>query len=145
MEEPRGWFPNNVVSEANPFLFAFFPMERTYFQPGQNYTKITNNILVALYKCSFNGTELRVILAILRMTRGWNKDSKIITYSYFAREVGLDKRNVRKAIRLLVRDNVIIKQKSGRKNVFGINQDHTFWELWKTRGIRRARMPLPEG
>ena len=67
------------------------------------------------------------------MTLGWNKESKIISYGYLAKEVNLDKRNVRRAVSLLVQAKVIIKNKTGRKNMLGINQFSTSWELWKTR------------
>ena len=131
--------------ETSPFLFYFFPMTQTFSQPGEGYTRIINGILRAIYRAPFNATEIRVILAVIRMTRGWNKESKIISYGYLAREANLDKRNVRRAINLLVQAKVIIKNKTGRKNMLGINQVHTSWELWKTHGTKRVKPPLHEG
>ncbi len=79
------------------------------------------------------------------MTLGWNKESKIISYADLAKEVNLDKRNVRRAVSLLVQAKVIIKNKTGRKNMLGLNQVHTSWELWKTRGSIRVKIPLDKG
>jgi phage replication O-like protein O len=120
-------------------------MEQNYSQHGNGYTKINNNVLREAYRSPFNATQIRIILAVIRMTCGWNKESKIISYGYLAREANLDKRNVRRAINLLVQAKVIIKNKTGRKNMLGINQVHTSWELWKTHGTKRAKPPLHEG
>lgn len=114
-------------------------------QVGEGYTRIINSILRAIYRAPFNATEIRVIFAIIRMTHGWNKENKIISYSYLAKEADLDKRNVRRAVSLLVLSKVIIKSKVGRKNMLGINQVYTSWELWKTRGSKRVNMSLYKG
>jgi len=121
------------------------PTEQIYSWPHDSYTKITNSILRVIYRSPFNATEIRIIFAIIRITLGWNKESKIISYGYLAKEVNLDKRNVRRAVSLLVQAKVIIKNKTGRKNMLGINQVSTSWELWKTRGIRRVKIPPHKG
>jgi len=120
-------------------------MDQIFPWPREGYTKIANSILRAIYRSSFNATEMRIIFAIIRMTLGWNKESKIITYSYLAKEVNLDKRNVRRAVSRLVEVKVIIKNKTGRNNMIGLNQVPTSWELWKTRGSKRVKIPLHEG
>ncbi len=120
-------------------------MDQVYSWPRGGYTKITNSILRAIYRSPFNATEIRIIFVIIRMTLGWNKESRIITYGYLAKEANLDKRNVRRAISLLVQAKVIIKNKAGRKNMLGINQVPTSWELWKTCGSKRVKIPLHEG
>jgi len=123
----------------------FSPMTQAFSQVGEGYTKIINSTLRAIYRAPFNATEIRVILAVIRMTCGWNKENKIISYSYLAKETDLDKRNVRRMVSLLVRSKVIIKSKAGRKNILGLNQIHTTWELWKTHSTRRAGTPLHKG
>jgi phage replication O-like protein O len=120
-------------------------MTQTSFQASEGYTKIINSTLRAIYRAPFNATEIRVILAIVRMTRGWNKENKIISYSYLAKEVDLDKRNVRRAVSLLVRSKVIIKSKAGRKNILGLNQNYVTWELWKNHSTRRVGTPPYRG
>ena len=120
-------------------------MEQNYSQPGNGYTKINNNVLRELYRSPFNGTQIRLILVISRMTLGFHRDSRALSYSWIAKEVNLDKRNVRRAVSLLVQAKVIIKNKTGRKNMLGINQIHTSWELWKTRGSGRVKIPPHKG
>ena len=120
-------------------------MEQNYPQPGKGYTKIDNNVLRELYRSPLNGTQIRLILVISRMTRGFHKESRAFSYGWIAKEANLDKRNVRRAVNLLVQAKVIIKNKTGRKNMLGINQVQTSWELWKTRGSRRVSIPLHKG
>ncbi|MBI4706928.1 MAG: replication protein [Candidatus Omnitrophica bacterium] len=120
-------------------------MEQNYSQPGGGYTKINNNVLEELYKSPFNGTQIRAILVISRMTWGFHKDSRSFSYGWLAKAANLDKRNLRRAISLLVQANVIIKDKTGRWNKFAINQAHTSWELWKTHGNKRAKSSLHKG
>jgi len=120
-------------------------MIQTYFRIKECYTKIPNNILRVIYRTPFNGTEIRVVLAIIRMTLGWNKVSKPISYSYLAKEANLDMRNVKRTVKLLVQVKVIIKNREGRKNVLGINQNYIYWELWKTQNMKGTKLPLSKG
>jgi len=120
-------------------------MTQIYSQFGRGYTKVTNSTLRAVYRAPFNGTEIRVILAVIRMTLGWNKETKIISYGYLAKEANLDKRNVRRTVNFLVQAGVIVKSKAGRNNMLGINQNYIYWKLWKTRHTRRAGLPLHKG
>lgn len=109
-----------------------------YYQPG-GYTKVPNTMMRALYRCRFNGSQFRVIIFIIRMTNGWNKGSRIISYKFIAKELDLDRRSVRRTIKTLIQNNVIIKQKSGRRNVWTINHDGASWKLLITRRNRRAQ------
>ncbi len=109
------------------------------------YTKINNDLLATLYKCPLNGTEIRLILVVIRMTNGWNREARIISYGYLAKEANLDKRNVRRTVNLLVRAGVVVKSKIGRRNMLGINQNHRSWELWKNKKAGGRKYPCPEG
>jgi len=127
-----------------PFLLPF-TMTETLFQNNGGYTKISNNVLRAIYRSPFNGTEIRVIIFVIRMTSGWHKESKLLSYGYIAKETNLNKRNVKRAINLLIQAKVIIKSKDGRKNKLALNQNLTTWQLWKTSDIEGAKLPLLKG
>ena len=86
----------------------------------------------------FNGTQFRVILAIVRLTWGWGKETKTISYGYLAKEANLDKRNVRRAVDSLVRIKVIVKNKNGFKNRLGINRDYGAWNCGKLKNPEDA-------
>lgn len=114
-------------------------MERAYYyQPG-GYTKVPNTMMRALYRFRFNGTQFRTIIFLIRMTNGWNKGSRIISYKSIAKELNLDRRSVRRTIKALIQNNVIIKQKSGRRNIWAMNHDGASWKLLITRRNRRTQ------
>lgn len=112
-----------------------------HFRVKECYTKVPNNLLRVIYRLPFNGTEIRIILAVIRMTLGWNKLSKPISYGYLAREANLDIRNVKRTVKLLIQAKVISKSKDGRKNVLGINQNYVYWQLGKTKDSRETNLP----
>lgn len=114
-------------------------MTQAIFQINGGYTKIPNNILRAIYRSPFNGTEIRVIVFVIRMTSGWHKENKLLSYGYIAKEANLNKRNVRRAINLLIQSKVIIKSKDGRKNKLALNQNYTSWQLYTGRKIEGAK------
>ena len=58
----------------------------------ENYTRVHNKILEALYESRFPGSHMAVILYILRKTYGWNKPSDRISISKMARETGYTRR-----------------------------------------------------
>ena len=120
-------------------------MTETIVKTKEGYTKIPNNILRAIYRSPFNGTEIRVIFFVIRMTSGWHKENKLLSYGYIAKEENLNKRNVRRAINLLTQSKIIIKSKDGRKNKLALNQNPTTWELCKTQNIKGAKLSLYKG
>jgi phage replication O-like protein O len=76
-------------------------MEQTHYYPPGGYTKVPNNMMRALYRSHFNGTQFRTIIFLIRMTSGWNKGSRAISYKSIAKELNLDKRSVRRTIKTL--------------------------------------------
>jgi phage replication O-like protein O len=120
-------------------------MEQTHYYPPGGYTKVPNNMMRALYRFHFNGTQFRTIIFLIRMTSGWNKGSRAISYKSIAKELNLDKRSVRRTIKTLIQNNVIIRQKSGRWNVWTVNHDIMSWELLITRRNKRTQMPPLKG
>ncbi|QAT16729.1 hypothetical protein BU251_02765 [Candidatus Velamenicoccus archaeovorus] len=119
-------------------------MGKSYHHNDGFYTKINNDLLAALYKCPFNGTELRLILVVIRRTYGWNKASAFISYGCLADELGVDKRSIRRSMKLLVQDKVIFKESSFRTNLFSVNKDYASWRLWKSPDPRNKNVP-PNG
>lgn len=120
-------------------------MEQTqYYQPG-GYTKVPNSMMRAIYRSRFNGTQVRIIVFLIRMTSGWNKGSRAISYKTIAKELNLDRRSARRTIKTLIQNNVIIRHKSGRWNIWAINYDIASWELLITRRSKRTQTPPLKG
>ncbi len=70
----------------------------------------TPNQLVDEYLAELNGNELKILLVIIRKTKGWNKEFDGISISQFQKFTGIkDERTVRKAIKKLINLGLIEK------------------------------------
>ena len=99
-------------------------------QVEDGYTKVANELLGAFMMCPFNGSEFRVLLTVLRKTYGWNKTMDFISFSQISRASNLDLRYVKRIIKRLVKDNVLIKKQTPRGNILGLNKSYYTWRLW---------------
>lgn len=101
-------------------------------QLENGHTRIANELLEAIYQYPFNGTELKVILAIIRLTYGWARKATAISYSELANLINTQPRYVKKVIKELVQDNVIHKKTTNKRCVIGINKHYNTWRMWIT-------------
>ena len=70
----------------------------------------TPNQLVDEYLAELNGNELKILLVIIRKTKGWNKEFDGISISQFQKFTGIkDERTIRKAIKKLINLGLIEK------------------------------------
>ena len=90
----------------------------------KGYTKVENELIEIMIRSNLSGRELRVILTIIRKTNGWNKREDKIPGSQIARLTGIEKGNVSKTIKRLIKRKVIFKN----GNKLGIIRDYTRWE-----------------
>jgi len=81
-------------------------------QPG--YTRIPNHILDAM--CDLGNAELRVLLAIVRKTHGWQKECDVISFSQFQALTGLTRRNAFKAVEALEERGMIVREKKSAQS-----------------------------
>jgi len=75
-------------------------------QVEDGYTKIVNSIVEALCQTDLSGTEMRMVLFLLRKTYGWNKKIDAISQSQFAEGVNINRRNVNREIKRLINRNI---------------------------------------
>lgn len=130
MEKPRGWFLESNSGDQ-PF-FICLDMEKATPQIEHGYTRIANELLEAIIRYPFSGAQLRIFWVIIRNTYGWNKKKHLATFSYIRCLTGISDRHVKRVIKQLVQDNVILKEKRQNMNVLGINKNYCDWGLWKT-------------
>ncbi|MGD0336044.1 MAG: replication protein [Candidatus Omnitrophota bacterium] len=103
-------------------------------QAEHGYTKIANELLDALIKYPFNGSELRILLAVIRNTYGWKKTKDVIPFSQLSKCTHIDLRYIKRLIKRLVKDNVLFKEQSPRGNILGLNKNYYSWKLWINQG-----------
>lgn len=96
------------------------------------YTRLANDILEAAYKVRLNGNAMSVLLAVVRMTYGWNKTRDRIAGVQIADETELSESEVSRAISQLVERNIITVEGDKRKvKTIGINKKIDEWILRK--------------
>jgi len=96
------------------------------------YTRLANDILETAYKVRLNGNAMSVLLAVVRMTYGWNKTRDRIAGVQIADETELSESEVSRAISQLVERNIITVEGDKRKvKTIGINKKIDEWILRK--------------
>lgn len=80
-------------------------------QKENGYTPIANEIMEALARFPFNGSQLRLIIFLLRKTYGWNKKEDQIAISQWVLGTGLSRRQVLRELKNLREMNVIVQNK----------------------------------
>ncbi len=113
-------------------------------QIKDGYTKVANELLDALIKYPFSGSELRILLFVIRKTYGWEKTKDVIPFSQISRATNLDLRYVKRIIKRLVGDNVLFKQRSPYGNILGLNKDYYNWKLW-INGVLNNKIDTGDG
>jgi len=81
-------------------------------QPGGEWTKIPNAILDAMPK--MGDAELRVVLAILRKTTGWQKECDVISLTQLEHMTGLGRRHIIKALNTALANGWIDREPAKR-------------------------------
>jgi phage replication O-like protein O len=103
-------------------------------QIENGYTRIANELLDAIVHYPFSRREYAVVMAIIRMTYGFNKKEDAISGWQLSEMTGIDRSHVSKTINELVRKNVIKKGDSGRIShgqaiaLLSINKHYKSWE-----------------
>jgi len=100
-------------------------------QKENGNTQIANEILEALLQTDINGTDLKCILFILRKTYGWNKKEDEISLTQFTENINASIQAICKALNKLTVNKIIVVNKDGYINKYGLNKDYSQWILNK--------------
>lgn len=113
-------------------------------QLEDGYTKISNELLDALYRVKLSPYEMRVALYVIRKTYGYNKKSDTISLSQFEKDIGIDRRHIHRAIKKLVPKQVLGAYR-GDKNVISyyIKKDYTKWSAYSGTSTQTGTKTVP--
>jgi len=137
LEKPGGWFLERKLFKIPAPLFFVFDMENSKANPQleNGYVRIANELFEAMGKYPFSGAELKILIVIIRLTYGWGLKQNVISFSKIAYLSSLDARYIKRVVKRLVQDKVLIKYKHQRNNILGVNKDYLSWRLWKTQNV----------
>ena len=96
-------------------------------QIEDGYIKIANELGEALAKTNLSPYESRIFWAILRKTYGWHKKSDWISLSQFIELTGLIKPDIIRAIKKLIKKNIITQTGNDKGKEYSINKHYTKW------------------
>ena len=111
------------------------------------YIRIANELFDAVLKKLTSYRHIKVVLAILRKTYGYQKKEDDITISQLAELTGIHRNNVGAAIKELEQMRVINPVRAGSHGLMiGVNKRHSEWvgEEAKARGPGRKAIKLIE-
>ena len=83
---------------------------------SEHYTKFPNDILEGLYKHHFSALQIEIILYIVRKVEGYRKFRDTIAIAKMARDMGRNRESTSKAVKKLVRMNVLEVERTGSKS-----------------------------
>jgi phage replication O-like protein O len=98
-------------------------------QLEDGFTRIANELIEAVMRQPWPGGHLRIVLALIRFTYGYNKKADTISYGQVAKATGLHRTHVIKAMGELVEARVIVKGAGGRCRpvVWSVNKHYLEW------------------
>lgn len=97
-------------------------------QTQHGYLRLANELVEAIYQYPFTGTEVKIVLYVLRKTYGWRRKSTKMTFYEIAKETNQDKSNTRKKTLELVEQRVLYIQMGRDKSlIIGLNKNYEDW------------------
>lgn len=101
-------------------------------QKENGFTPIANEIVESLVKAGLLGSELSLVLFIIRKTYGWNKKHDVISLTQFEKGTGLSRPTVVKTLKNVLIKNLIVKTLlPSNKYAFSLNKDYETWKVVK--------------
>ena len=102
----------------------------------RGFTRMDNDLYEALIGADLSGRELRVALAVHRLTAGYNQKAARIAASYIAQMAGLERANVSRIINDLIRQGVVARS-GGSRDPIGI-APASMWNLDKKSTVSKT-------
>jgi phage replication O-like protein O len=100
-------------------------------QPDK-YTRISNELMEQLPFFKFNGTQLRLLLIVIRFTYGFCRKEWELSLKFLSNATGLHKEQVKRELNTLIAGNVITVIKAASFNqtrVLALNKDYDKWSI----------------
>lgn len=103
-------------------------------QVEDGYTKIANELLDEIILFKFSLRQIKVILAIIRKTYGFNKKEDDISLSQIGAMCQLPSSHVSKEINSLVEMNVVRKRAGRYGHILSLNKNYDEWTYLESSG-----------
>jgi phage replication O-like protein O len=92
------------------------------------YTRIANELLEQVMAAPLTLREIRVVMAVVRLTYGWNRKQARVTGGLLAKLTGIHASHVAKVLAGLIEKNVVIRH-GGSRSPVSLNKHADQWHL----------------
>lgn len=117
------------------------PMTPRSPQLEDGHIRIANELYDAVLLYPFTARQLKVVMAIMRKTYGYNKKVDDLSAAQIAAASGLHRSHVTATLASLASLNVITKSSGVYGSIVGINKNFTSWIGWEEVEDRLHRKP----
>lgn len=107
-------------------------------QKENGYTAIANEIIEALARTRIPGEARQVLDVVIRLTYGWNRKYRRITYPEFTSRTNLNKGNVRRSLIKLIRHCLIERSEQG----YCFQKDYEKWLAFPRKKVVNNDYPV---
>jgi len=97
-------------------------------QVEDGYTRIANELLEQVMTAPLTLREMRVVMAVIRLTYGWNRKQARLTGGLLAKLTGMPDTKASKTLASLVEKNVVIRH-GGSRSPVSLNKHADQWML----------------
>ena len=112
------------VSPIRPDLRA---VERRVVDTDNGFTRIANELLEAIASADLTARQLKLMMAYIRKTYGFNKKTDRIADEQISQLTGISRQNVNKAKKELLSMNCLLME----GNQIGVNKEVSAWQFSK--------------
>lgn len=114
-------------------------------QLEDGYTRIANEIMEQLSKTRLNGTQFRIVNAVLRYTYGFNRKQHELSESFLAEATECHKKQISRELKVLIERKIILVVKEATFTTGRIIAFNKYYEEWQgtdcTTGSELATTP----
>jgi phage replication O-like protein O len=96
-------------------------------QVNDGHTRIANELLEAILLYPFSGCQLKVVMAVIRKTYGFNKKADRVAQSVLAEMTGIAKPNICRALKQLEKLKVLTIDATGFAHKISLNKHYKEW------------------
>lgn len=103
-------------------------------QPDK-YTKISNELMENMPLFKFNGTQLRIMLIVIRYTYGFSRKEHEMSLSFISKATQIHREQIKKELTTLIEKNVLTVVRDASFNstrILKLNKDYDKWEVKKS-------------
>ena len=100
-------------------------------QTKNGFTRIANELYDKIIKAKLNGSQAKILHAIIRNTYGYNRKTTNLSYNYLAKATNISQRQAVDTLKSLKDMNMVFVTDNGKgkTNTLSINKDFDTWTL----------------